>query len=107
MLERLRSENPPDRSEVRTCIRTLLAELVARAPGRSVEIRIPPHAAVQVIAGVKHRRGTPAAVVEMDALTFLELVSDGLSWAQAIAQGRVQASGQRSDLTPYFPFPDK
>jgi hypothetical protein len=105
MLERLRSEHPPDRTETRACIRALLDTLAARAPGRSVEIRIPPYAAVQAIPGVQHRRGTPAAVVEMDALTFLELVSGEVTWAHAVGDGRVAASGERSDLTPYFPFP--
>jgi hypothetical protein len=107
MLKRLRSDHPPDRTETRTCIRALLDQLASRAPGRSVEIRIPPYAAVQAIEGVEHRRGTPAAVVEMDALTFLELVNAELSWAQALTEGRVQASGERSDLTPYFPFPKR
>ena len=105
MLKRIASDDPPSREDLRACVRALLDELAARAPGRSVEIRIPPHAAVQAIAGVQHRRGTPAAVVEMDAPTFLALVIGDLVWADAIAQGRVQASGQRSDLTPLFPFP--
>lgn len=107
MLQALRSDHPPDRTETRTCIRALLDELASRAPGRSVEIRIPPYAAVQAIPGVQHRRGTPAAVVETDALTFLELVTGQLTWAQGLAAGRVQASGERSDLTPYFPYPDQ
>lgn len=105
MLERITSTDPPPRDDVRACVRVLLDQLAARAPGRSVEIRIPPFAAVQAIAGVQHRRGTPSAVVEMDAPTFLALVIGDLVWADAIAQGRVQASGQRSDLTPLFPFP--
>jgi hypothetical protein len=107
MLQRMRSSHPPDRKDVRTCIRFLLDDLSARAPGRSVEIRIPPHAAVQAIAGVNHRRGTPAAVVEMDAETFLALVVGELSWPDAVVEGRVHASGERSDLTPQFPFPNR
>lgn len=105
MLERITSADPPSREDLRTCVRALLDELAARAPGRSVEIRVPPYAAVQAIDGVQHRRGTPAAVVEMDTPTFLALVIGDLAWADAVAQGRVQASGQRSDLTPLFPFP--
>ena len=105
MLERITSGDPPSREEMRACVRALLDELAARAPGRSVEIRIPPYAAVQAIAGVQHRRGTPAAVVEMDAPTFLALVIGDLAWADAIGAGRVHASGVRSDLTPVFPFP--
>jgi hypothetical protein len=107
MLQRLRSTDPPDRNELRSCIRFLLDDLSSRAPGRSVEIRIPPYAAVQAIAGVKHRRGTPAAVVEMDAATFLALVTGELTWPGAVAEGLVHASGERSDLTPHFPFPSQ
>jgi hypothetical protein len=105
MLQRMRSAEPPDRHVTRTCIRALLDDLASRAPGRSVEIRIPPYAAVQAIAGVNHRRGTPSAVVEMDALTFLALVTGEVAWADAVDQGLVHASGERSDLTPHFPFP--
>lgn len=105
MLERITSGDPPSHAELRDCVRALLDALAARAPGRSVEIRIPPFAAVQAVAGVQHRRGTPSAVVEMDAPTFFALVTGDLAWADATASGRVQASGERSDLTPLFPFP--
>ena len=81
-----------------------LALLQARAPGRSVEIRIPPYAAVQAIPGLTHRRGTPSAVVETDALTWLALASGALTWAQAVASGRLHASGERSDLSPWLPL---
>jgi hypothetical protein len=104
MLQRLQSDEPPTRTEIQPCVRTLLDQLAERAPGRSVEIRIPPYAAVQAVPGVTHRRGTPPAVVEMDVLCFLELVVGDVSWAQATADRRIQASGERSDLTPYFPF---
>ncbi len=48
-------------------VKHYLAVLEERAPGRSVEVRVPPYAAVQVVPGVRHTRGTPPAVVETDA----------------------------------------
>lgn len=94
----------PDRALVRAAVRATLDALVAQAPGRSVEVRIPPVAAVQVIEGVSHRRGTPSAVVETDPRTWLELATGAVAWADAVAGGRVRASGERSDLSAYLPL---
>ena len=85
-------------------VKATLAAFAQAAPGRSVEIRVPPYAAVQAVPGGSHRRGTPRAVVECDASTWLGLVSGELSWAEAVASGRVQASGERSDLSPWLPL---
>lgn len=85
-------------------IKQSLAVLKERAPGRSVEVRVPPYAAVQVIGGGTHTRGTPRAVVETDAATWLALASGELTWSDAIATGRVRASGERADLSPYLPL---
>lgn len=93
-----------DREAERAAVKASLAELVRRAPGRSVEVRVPPYAAVQVIEGSVHRRGTPSAVVETDATTWLALAAGKLAFADAVADGRVRASGERSDLTPYLPL---
>ena len=81
-----------------------LQVLTDRAPGHSVEVRIPPFAAVQAIPGPVHRRGTPSAVVEMDAATWLALATGTLSWARARSTGRIRASGERADLTPWLPL---
>lgn len=81
-----------------------LAVLEQRAPGHSVEVRVPPYAAVQVIPGVRHTRGTPPAVIEMDAATWVALASGELTWSDADAAGRVRASGERADLSPYLPL---
>lgn len=94
----------PDRAAERAAVKGSLAILVDRAPGRSVEVRIPPYAAVQVIAGTTHRRGTPSAVVEMDARTWLQLATGERSWADAVAEGSVRASGARSDLGSLLPL---
>ncbi len=94
----------PDTADLRAEVKASLALLQERAPGRSVEIRIPPYAAVQAIPGLTHRRGTPSAVVETDAETWLALASGALTWAQAVASGRLHASGERSDLSPWLPL---
>ena len=94
----------PDRADLRLLTKHYLAVLEERAPGHSVEVRVPPYAAVQVIPGVRHTRGTPPAVVETDASTWIELASGGLSWGDAQAGGRVRASGERADLSPYLPL---
>jgi hypothetical protein len=81
-----------------------LAALVEKAPGNSVEVRVPPYAAVQVVEGVRHTRGTPPAVVELDPETWLELATGALSWADAVTTHRVRASGERTDLGPLLPL---
>ncbi|MCY7396184.1 MAG: sterol carrier family protein [Nocardioides sp.] len=93
-----------DTLDLRLLVKHYLAVLEARAPGRSVEVRVPPYAAVQVVPGVCHTRGTPPAVVETDAETWIALASGALTWNQAEASGRVAASGQRADLAPYLPL---
>ncbi len=94
----------PDRATQRLAVRYTLQLLTDRAPGHSVEVRIPPFAAVQAIPGPVHRRGTPSAVVEMDAPTWLALATGALSWAQAKAAGQIRASGERADLTEWLPL---
>ena len=83
-----------------------LALLAQRAPGRSVEVRVPPFAAVQILEGTRHGRGTPPAVVETDARTWLALADGTLTWPAAMATGRLHASGRRSDLSPLLPVLD-
>lgn len=101
------ADRVPDRVVEKAAIKGSLAVLVERAPGRSVEVRIPPYAAVQVIAGTTHRRGTPSAVVEMGPRTWLELVAGHVSWADAVAAGSVRASGARSDLGAWLPLTEE
>jgi Bacterial SCP ortholog len=98
------SGQQPAREVERRAVRWLLEELSRRSPGSSVEVRVPPHAAVQAIAGPVHRRGNPAAVVEMDAPTWLALATGELTWTEARTAGRVRASGERADLTPWLPL---
>ncbi|WP_158542923.1 maleylpyruvate isomerase family mycothiol-dependent enzyme [Phytoactinopolyspora halophila] len=92
------------RAASRMAVRALLEALAERAPGRSVEVRVPPHAAVQCVEGPQHTRGTPASVVETDAATWIRLASGRVSWQEAVAEGHVSASGERADLSAYVPL---
>ena len=103
-LDALDAGAEPPRAVVRDAVRVLLAELAHRAPGRSVEVRIPPFGAVQCVAGPRHTRGTPPNVVETDALTWLLVATGRLPWNDAVASGRISASGIRTDLSGYLPL---
>ena len=91
-------------ADLKLLTKHFLALLETRAPGRSVEVRVPPYAAVQVVEGVRHTRGTPPAVVEMDAATWIALATGVLDWATAWSSAAVRASGERADLAPYLPL---
>ncbi|WP_307834671.1 sterol carrier family protein [Paractinoplanes lichenicola] len=94
----------PERSVLRDAVRALLAELSRKAPGRSVEVRIPPFGAIQCVPGPRHTRGTPPNVVEADPLTWVLVATERVSWADALSDGRLRASGIRTDLTEYLPL---
>ena len=102
MRARLRAAGEP--ADLRAMTKHLLAVLVEQAPGHSVEIRVPPYAAAQCVPGVRHTRGTPPAVVETDPETWIALATGDLAWADAVDAGRVVASGERSDLSPWLPL---
>ncbi|MCG5217787.1 sterol carrier family protein [Streptosporangium soli] len=93
----------PEREAARYAVRHMLDRLAAAAPGRTVEVRVPPYAAVQCVAGPRHTRGTPPNVVETDGHTWLELATGTLTWADAMARGSVSASGARADLSAHLP----
>ena len=92
------------RNTLATAVRYTLEELTARAPGNSVEVRVPPFGVTQCVAGPRHTRGTPPNVIECDAATWLAMVSGQLSWADAVDAGRVAASGLRADLSGLLPL---
>jgi hypothetical protein len=94
----------PERAALRSAVRFLLRQLEENRPGRSVEIRVVPVAAVQAIAGPRHTRGTPPNVVETDSLTWFRLATGRLSWPEAVRTGAVKASGARSDLSAFLPL---
>jgi Bacterial SCP ortholog len=99
----LAANQEPVRPALRAAVRYTLDRLAELVPGRSVEVRIPPFAAVQCVPGPRHTRGTPPNVVETDALTWLALATGTLDWATAMASGRVRASGLRADISAYLP----
>lgn len=92
------------RAQTATAVRYLLQLLVEKAPGNSVEVRVPPYGAVQVVQGPRHTRGTPPNVVEMDATTWVALATGASTWADAAAAGRIQASGTRAELSALLPL---
>jgi hypothetical protein len=97
------AEQPP-RAVVGAAVKTSARWLAQQVPGRSVEVRVPPHVAVQCIEGPRHTRGTPPNVVETDALTWLRLTTGRLTWEDAVADGKVVASGNRADLSANLPL---
>lgn len=104
VMDALANGRTPDRATLRDAVRVTLSVLASRAPGRSVEVRVPPYGAIQCVGGPRHTRGTPPNVVEMDPTTWLELVTGRMSWVDAVATGRVRASGIRADLSPFLPL---
>jgi hypothetical protein len=89
---------------VASAVRFTLEELASRAPGGTLEVRVPPYGAVQCVEGPRHTRGTPPNVIEMDARTWLNLVTGHEDWASALAGGAVHASGLRATLVDYLPL---
>jgi hypothetical protein len=85
-------------------VKSTLALLTTKAPGRAIEVRVPPYAAVQCGDGPTHTRGTPPNTIEMNADTWLALAAGRLSWADAMNSGAIAASGVRADLTEYLPL---
>ena len=102
-LDRVLAEAPAA-EDLRLLTKHFLAELTLRAPGRSVEVRVPPYAVTQCISGARHSRGTPPAVVEIDPVTWVMLAAGRLDWAEAARSGRLIASGERSDLSHLLPL---
>ncbi|MGW7497969.1 sterol carrier family protein [Streptomyces luteogriseus] len=95
---------PCDRQALAACTRLLADALAAKAPGGSTEVRVPPYAVVQCVAGPRHTRGTPPNVVETDPLTWIRLATGRLAWAEALHDAKVSASGERADLSAHLPL---
>jgi hypothetical protein len=88
--------------EIMTQVKDVLAKISKLAPGHAVELRIPPYSAIQCVEGPKHTRGTPPNVVEMSAEVLFDITSGKINWQAAISDGRISASGERSDLSALF-----
>ena len=87
-----------------TAVKYCLQLLHEKAPGNSVEVRIPPYAAVQVIPGISHKRGTPPAVIEMTARIWIDLAIGNIDWITTKNSGAISASGERADLSTLLPL---
>jgi hypothetical protein len=92
------------RTDRATAVRYLLQLLAEKAPGHTVEVRVPPFGAVQVIEGPRHTRGTPPNVIETDADTWIALATGTEHWADAATAGRILASGTRADISALLPL---
>ncbi len=84
----------PGRSLLARATRLSVRMLAQEAPGHSVEIRVPPFAAVQAIAGPRHTRGTPANVVELTPEIWLGLATGLLQFEKV--QQLIDVSGTRA-----------
>lgn len=85
--------------DLKAQVKQILKVVQELAPGRSVELRIPPFAAIQCVGGSTHRRGTPPNVVEMNAETLIKLLNQPLEWSKLCQEGLISASGARSDIS--------
>jgi Bacterial SCP ortholog len=96
----------PEQALLRAAVKQSLARLAEVAPGRSVEVRVPPFGAVQCVPGPRHTRGTPPNTVECDARTWLALATGRLSWADSVRAGALTASGTRAgEIAALLPLP--
>jgi hypothetical protein len=80
-----------------TAVRYLLQEIEIRHPGGTVELRVPPYGAVQCIAGMDHRRGTPPNVVEITPELFIDLALKRISFHEVPIGSGLVLSGVRAE----------
>jgi hypothetical protein len=92
-------ENDP---EIRVQVKKILEIIKSVAPGKSVELRVPPYSAIQFVSGSNHRRGTPPNTVEMSGQTLIRLINEPALWSSLCESGEVRASGLLSDLSNVF-----
>ncbi len=93
-----------DRVGLRIVCRALADVVAEQAPGHTVELRVPPYAAVQLLAGPRHTRGTPPNVVQSDPLTWLRLATGRFRWDELVEGLMLSASGERADLSALLPL---
>jgi hypothetical protein len=103
LLSSFENNQEVDKVVEQTAVKYCLQLLHEKAPGNSVEVRIPPYAAVQVIPGISHKRGTPPAVIEMSARIWIDLAIGRTDWITTKNSGAISASGERADLSAYLP----
>lgn len=94
----------PDPKALRLVVKALTSAFAAKHPGKSVEVRVPPYAAVQCLEGPRHTRGTPPNVVEAQPIAWVRVAAGRESWPDLVRTGRITASGERSDLSSLLPL---
>lgn len=104
VLDDIDAGHSPGRAELRAAVRSTLAALADKWPGRNVEVRVPPYGAVQCGEGPRHTRGTPPNVIETDPATWLRLALGRLTWDEALDTTKVSAEGSRADLRAFLPL---
>ncbi len=88
--------------QISSQVKEILNIIKELSPGGLVELRIPPYAAIQCVAGGNHKRGTPPNTVEMSGQVLIKLINDPSSWSQLCREGQIAASGINSDLSELF-----
>lgn len=88
-------------------VKATLRQLTRIIPGRAIEVRVPPYAAVQCGEGPVHTRGTPPNTIEMSVQTWLDLAQGIRTWEEAMNSGEIRASGVRADLSAFLPLPSE
>ena len=88
--------------DIKSQVKHILKLVQALAPGRSVEVRIPPYSAIQCVGGSPHRRGTPPNVVEMKAEILISLLESPDQWKQFCEAGAISATGANSNSGELF-----
>ena len=104
LIDSYKTNQEVDKLVEQTAVKYCLQLLHEKAPGNSVEVRIPPYAAVQVIPGTSHKRGTPPAVIEMSARIWIDLAIGKIDWVTTKNSGSISASGERADLSAFLPL---
>lgn len=93
-----------DRMAVASTVRVLADALADQVPGASTELRVPPFAAVQVLPGPRHTRGTPTQVVETDPVSWIRLATGRVGWRVMTSTGRLKVNGDRAaELAEHLP----
>ena len=88
--------------QITAIVKEILEIIKSIAPGKSVELRVPPYGAIQCVTGSNHRRGTPPNTVEMSGQTLIRLINQPALWVTLCESGEVRASVLLSDLSNVF-----
>jgi hypothetical protein len=104
VINQIKENQTIDKFSLKIAVKYSLQLLHQKIPGKSVELRIPPFAAIAIIQGKNHKRGTPPATIEIDPITWLKIFTNQISWQEALNMGLIQASGPDTDLSPHLPI---